>query len=212
MTEITQRLNIIIQKIKNAGNAELVAVSKFHGIDAAMEAVAAGQRIFGENKVQEALSKWPQIKSQYHDIKLHLIGPLQTNKVKDAFKIFDVIETIDRTKLADTIKKEAEKCGHCPDCYIQVNTGAEEQKAGILPDEADKLIEYCINIGLPIKGLMCIPPFDEDPAPHFKMLKEIASRNNLAILSMGMSSDFETAIKHGATHVRIGTDIFGSRK
>ncbi len=211
MEQMVDKLMNIRARVKNAGNAELIAVSKFRSKDEIATAISCGHRLFGENKVQEALAKWPEIKAAYPDIILHLIGPLQTNKIKDAFKIFDVIETVDRKSLADGILKEMQKSGKQPDCYIQVNTGAEPQKAGILPEDADSFIKYCIEIGLPIKGLMCIPPADQDPKPHFKMLKNIADRHNLKILSMGMSSDFEVAITCGATHVRVGTDIFGAR-
>jgi PLP dependent protein len=190
----------------------LVAVAKTYGADAVREAMAAGQRVFGENRVQEAMAKYPQLRAERPDLELHLIGPLQTNKVKEAVALFDVIETVDRAKLAKALAAEVARTGKRPRFFAQINTGAEPQKAGILPQEADAtLTEFREQIGLTLDGLMCIPPLDADPAPHFTLLREIARRHGLAALSMGMSSDFETAVKHGATHVRIGTAIFGAR-
>lgn len=190
----------------------LVAVSKTHGADAILPALAAGQRVFGENRVQEATAKWPALKSQYPNVELHLIGPLQTNKVKDALGVFDVIESVDREKLARSLAAEMAKTGQHLPCYIQVNTGAEPQKAGVLPEDTDAFIRLCRDdLKLNIVGLMCIPPVDEAPAPHFALLRKIATRNGLANLSMGMSGDFADAISLGATHVRVGTAIFGSR-
>ena len=195
-----------------ADDVTLVAVAKTHGADAIEPVLAAGQRVFGENRVQEAAAKWPALKQQYPDIELHLIGPLQTNKIKDALGVFDVIESVDREKLARMLAAEMAKTGQSLPCYIQVNTGAEPQKAGVLPEEADAFIRMCRDeLKLNIVGLMCIPPVDEAPAPHFALLRKIAERNGLANLSMGMSGDFADAIALGATHVRIGTAIFGSR-
>ena len=195
-----------------ASTVTLVAVSKGHGADAAEVAIAEGQRVFGENRVQEADAKWTPLKARYPDIELHLIGPLQTNKVAEAVRLFDVIETVDRDKLAAALAKEMLRTGRIVPCFIQINTGEEPQKAGINPREADTFIAKVRNEhGLTVKGLMCIPPVDESPAPHFALLHEIARRNGVDCLSMGMSDDFETAIMFGATHVRIGTAIFGPR-
>ncbi|GAB4392279.1 MAG: YggS family pyridoxal phosphate-dependent enzyme [Kiloniellaceae bacterium] len=189
----------------------LVAVSKVHPAAAVEAALAAGQKVFGENRVQEAQGKFPAVKQNHPELRLHLIGPLQTNKVKDALQLFDVIETVDRPKLARAIAKEAEKLGVTPACYIQVNTGEEPQKAGVAPAEADAFVSECRDLGLDVKGLMCIPPVDEEPSLHFAFLREIARRNGLAGLSMGMSGDYETAVRFGATLVRVGTGIFGAR-
>ena len=190
----------------------LVAVSKTHPAASVREALAAGHRAFGENRVQEALAKYPQLRAEFPDLTLHLIGPLQTNKVRAAVAAFDVIESVDRPRLAQALANEMERIGRCPPCLIEVNIGEEPQKAGVMPAEADRFIDECrTRLGLPIMGLMCVPPFDEEPAPHFAQLREIARRHRLEILSMGMSVDFEKAIRFGATHVRIGTAIFGAR-
>ena len=190
----------------------LVAVAKTHGPEAVEAALAAGQRVFGENRVQEAQAKYPALKARFPDLVLHLIGPLQTNKVKEAVALFDAIESVDRVKLADALAKETARAGRRPQCFVQVNTGEEPQKAGVPPREADAFIAYCRDeLGLPVVGLMCIPPVEEEPSPHFALLREIARRNGLASLSMGMSADFELAIRLGATHVRVGTAIFGAR-
>ena len=191
----------------------LVAVSKTHPIDSVRTALEAGQRIFGENRVQEALAKFPALRRDFPDLRLHLIGPLQTNKIKDAVAHCDVIETVDRPRLAEALAREFARSGRRLDCFIEVNTGEEPQKAGVLPEAADAFIEDCRDrLGLPIVGLMCIPPEHEEPALHFALLREIAKRNGLAKLSMGMSADFEPAIRFGATHVRVGTAIFGARR
>ncbi len=194
--------------------ADLVAVSKVQPAEAVRAALAAGQRLFGENRVQEAKTKFPPLREDYPDLRLHLIGPLQTNKVKDALALFDVIETVDRPKLARALAQEGEKRDLHPDCFIQVNTGEEPQKAGVPPAEADAFIAECRGLGLRVAGLMCIPPVDEEPALHFALLREIALRNRdgapLA-LSMGMSADYETAIRFGADLVRVGTGVFGPR-
>ena len=195
------------------GSVTLIAVSKTFDADVIEKALKSGQRVFGENKVQEAKAKWPQLRESYETVELHLIGPLQSNKAKDAVALFDVIHTIDRKKIARSIRVEMEKQGRELGLFIQINTGAEPQKAGILPDEADDFIGFCqVELGLSIRGLMCIPPFDEDPKPHFKMLRKIAKRNDIKELSMGMSSDYTEAIKQGATFVRVGSAIFGHRK
>jgi pyridoxal phosphate enzyme (YggS family) len=189
----------------------LVAVSKFHNVTSIMEAVAAGQRVFAENRVQESREKWPDIKKNYPDIKLHLIGTLQTNKASDAVELFDVIESLDRIKLADCLIKAMRRQNRFIPCLIQINIGREPQKSGIMPQEADNFINYCKNIGLIINGLMCIPPENENPVPSFMEMVDIAKRNNLPVLSMGMSGDFKAAIECGSTSVRIGTSIFGER-
>jgi pyridoxal phosphate enzyme (YggS family) len=191
----------------------LVAVSKTHPADSVRAALDAGQRIFGENRVQEAVAKFPGLRRDYPDLTLHLIGPLQTNKVKDAVAHCDVIETVDRPRLAEALAREMERSGRHLPCFIEVNTGEEPQKAGILPEAADAFIADCRGrLGLAVIGLMCIPPEHEEPALHFALLREIAKRNGLDQLSMGMSADFETAIRFGATHVRVGTAIFGARQ
>jgi pyridoxal phosphate enzyme (YggS family) len=190
----------------------LVAVSKTHGADRVRELLDAGQRVFGENRVQEAEEKFPALKAEYPDLKLHLIGPLQTNKAREAVALFDVIESVDRERLAATLAKEMARSDRRPDCYIQVNTGEEPQKAGVLPGEVDAFVAACRDTHkLPIAGLMCIPPVDEEPAPHFALLAKMAARNGLSTISMGMSADYETAIRLGATHVRVGTALFGTR-
>ena len=201
---------------ENAGRAAadvtLVAVSKIHPAEAVAAALDAGQRVFGENRVQEAQHKYPALKTSYPDLVLHLIGPLQGNKVRDAVALFDVIEAVDRPRLAEALAAEMARSGRRPDCFIQVNTGEEAQKAGIAPSEAASFIADCRErLRLPIRGLMCIPPVEEDPAIHFAFLRELASRSGLGLLSMGMSGDFESAIALGATHVRVGTAIFGAR-
>jgi pyridoxal phosphate enzyme (YggS family) len=197
---------------REPGDIGLVAVSKTHDAARIRPVLQAGHLLFGENRVQEAAGKWPQLREEFPHVRLHLIGPLQTNKVHQALDLFDVIETVDRAKLAREIAKEAEKTGRMPDCFIQVNTGAEPQKAGVMPEQADAFIVSCrMEYGLPIKGLMCIPPVQEEPSLHFALLREIAQRNGLAELSMGMSSDYEVAIAFGATLVRVGTAIFGVR-
>jgi pyridoxal phosphate enzyme (YggS family) len=191
----------------------LVAVGKVQPVERVEAALEEGQRVFGENRIQEAQSKWPALKQKYPDVALHLIGPLQTNKAADAVALFDVIETVDRPKLARVLAGEMKKQGRSLECFVQVNTGEEEQKAGVLPSEADAFIESCRDEhGLNVTGLMCIPPVDEEPALHFALLREIARRHGLEKLSMGMSGDYETAIEFGATHVRVGTAIFGERQ
>jgi PLP dependent protein len=196
---------------RQASAVTLVAVSKTHGAEAVAAAIAAGQRVFGENRVQEAAGKFPSLKAQ-HPIELHLIGPLQTNKVREAVSLFDVIETLDRPKLAEALQRELARQGRCIRLFVQVNTGEERQKAGVAPAEADAFIASCRAGGLVIDGLMCIPPADEEPGLHFALLREIARRQGIAGLSMGMSADYETAIRFGATHLRIGTAIFGERR
>ena len=188
----------------------LTAVSKTQPPDAIDAALAAGQRVFGENRVQEAQGRWSD--RDRSSLELRLIGPLQTNKVGDAVTLFDVIETLDREKLARALAEAGQKTGRKPRVLVQVNTGAEDQKAGVLPQEADALIAAARDLGLNVEGLMCIPPADEAAGPHFALLASIAARNGLSVLSMGMSGDFETALRFGATHVRVGTALFGERK
>ena len=197
--------------IKPAASTKLVAVSKTVQDAGIREALAAGQRLFGENRVQEAQGKYPALRGEFPDLELHLIGPLQTNKVKDAATLFDVIQTLDRPKLADALAQERDKSGKCPRLFLQVNTGEEPQKAGVLPREVAGLIAHARKLALPLEGLMCIPPVDDDAAPHFAFLAKLARDHGLSHLSMGMSDDFELAAKFGATHVRVGTAIFGTR-
>jgi PLP dependent protein len=190
----------------------LVAVSKTHGADKVRELLAVGQRVFGENRVQEAEEKFPTLKTEYPDLELHLIGPLQTNKAREAVALFDVIQSVDRDRLAATLAKEMEKAGKRPTCFIQVNTGEEPQKAGVLPADVDAFVATCRDTyKLPVIGLMCIPPVDQEPALHFALLAKMAARNGLKQVSMGMSADYETAVKLGATHVRVGSALFGAR-
>lgn len=193
------------------GDARLVAVTKMHGPDRIEPTLRAGQRHFGENRVQEAAGKWPALREAYPDIELHLIGPLQTNKVRDAVRLFDVIETVDRPKLAVALAAEMDKTGRRPRLYVQVNTGAEPQKAGAGLEDLDALLGECRALGLQISGLMCIPPIGEDPRPHFETLARLADAHGLPVRSMGMSGDFPAAIAAGATHVRVGSAIFGER-
>jgi len=194
-----------------AGSVTLIAVSKVQP-DARIESVLEqGHRVFGENRVQEAAGKWPGFRDRFEGVELHLIGPLQTNKARQAFGLFDTIHSVDRPKLAKTIARLAQEEGHCPSLFIQVNTGEEEQKAGILPADADAFVAQCRALELPVQGLMCIPPAQEEASLHFALLAKIAERNGLTDLSMGMSGDFEKAISFGATHVRIGSAIFGAR-
>jgi len=190
----------------------LIAVSKTFTADEIRPVIASGQRVFGENRVQEAESKFPALKAEFPDIELHLIGPLQTNKLKQAVALFDVIESLDRPKLAEALAKERDRAGHCPRLFVQVNTGEEPQKAGILPLDAEAFVADCRDrLGLPIEGLMCIPPVGENPALHFALLRDMGRRLGLAGLSMGMSGDYPIAVGLGATHVRVGSAIFGSR-
>lgn len=193
------------------GSVTLIAVSKVQPLERVEAVLEEGQRIFGENRVQEAAGKWPAFMERFEGVELHLIGPLQTNKARQAIELFDAIHSVDRPKLATALARLAQEEGKCPELFIQVNTGEEAQKAGILPAEADAFIAECRGLDLPVKGLMCIPPVEEEPSLHFALLAKIAERNGLAGLSMGMSGDFETAIALGATHVRVGSAIFGDR-
>jgi pyridoxal phosphate enzyme (YggS family) len=218
--DIARRLSSItaeIEEIKNQSpgssqSVTLVAVSKMHPQCAARAALDSGHRVFGENRVQEAQQKFPELRHDFPDLELHLIGPLQTNKVREAVALFDVIETVDRPRLAAALAREMERTDRRMDVMVQVNTGEEPQKAGALPKEADRFIAECRETyELSVTGLMCIPPADEEPAMHFALLAEMARRNGLAHLSMGMSADYEIAVRLGATHVRLGTAIFGQR-
>lgn len=212
LSEIQSRLNKAeLSSGRAAGSTQLIAVSKVQPSERVEAVLAQGHRLFGENKVQEAAGKWPAFREAYPDAKVHLLGPLQTNKARQAMGLFDAIHSLDRPKLANTLARLADELGHCPDLFIQINTGEEEQKAGVLPAEADAFISDCKSLGLPVIGLMCIPPVDEEPSLHFALLKKIADRNGLESLSMGMSADFEKAVALGATHVRVGSAIFGAR-
>lgn len=193
------------------GQVKMIAVSKVQPNARVEKVLAQGQRIFGENRVQEAAGKWPEFRAMFTGIDLHLIGPLQTNKARQAIELFDAIHSLDRPKLAKTLARLAQEIGRCPDLFVQINTGKEEQKAGIIPEAADEFIAECRSMDLPVKGVMCIPPVHETPALHFALLAKIAQRNGLSGLSMGMSADFEMAIGFGATHVRVGSAIFGAR-
>lgn len=218
--DIAGRLGMVRERVEEAaaaagrdpGAVTLVAISKTHPEEAVAEAYRLGQRVFGENRVQEAHAKFAALKARHPDIVLHLVGPLQTNKVKEAVALFDVLETIDRPRLAEAVAEEMRRTGRHPLCFIQVNTGEEPQKAGIAPEDAAAFIEDCrTRLHLPVEGLMCIPPVGEEPSPHFAFLRELARRHGLKLLSMGMSGDFELAIRFGATNVRVGTAIFGER-
>jgi PLP dependent protein len=218
--DIAARLRLVRREIalaaeatgRDAASVHLVAVTKTVGPEAVEEAIGAGQHRFGENRVQEAQRKWPPLRKRHPDLELHLIGPLQSNKVREAVALFDVIETVDRPKLARLLAEETARVGKHPRLLVQVNTGEELQKAGIAPGEAEAFVALCRDtFGLAIEGLMCIPPFDEDPAPHFALLAKLAQQIGLEQLSMGMSGDFARAIAFGATYVRVGTAIFGAR-
>jgi PLP dependent protein len=211
-----ESIKLRIKKIEIAsnrivGSTQLIAVSKVQPNNKVLSVLSQGHQLFGENKVQEAYSKWPIFRENFSNSKVHLIGPLQSNKVKQAVKLFDAIHTLDRLKLAQKLSNEIQAQGKAPEMFIQINTGEEEQKSGIIPSEADQFIADCISLDLPIKGLMVIPPINEEPSLHFGLLRKIARRNGLTGLSMGMSSDFESAIAMGATHIRVGSAIFGER-
>ncbi|WP_171172254.1 MULTISPECIES: YggS family pyridoxal phosphate-dependent enzyme [unclassified Ruegeria] len=212
LQEITSRIaNSEARSDRPAGSVKLIAVSKVQPNERVQAVLEQGHRCFGENRVQEAASKWPAFKEQFDAVDLHLIGPLQTNKARQAMELCNAIHSVDRPKLAKTLARLAQEVGYCPDLFIQVNTGEEAQKAGVLPADADGFIAECRSLDLPVRGLMCIPPVDEEPTLHFALLAKIAARNGLEGLSMGMSGDFEQAIALGATHVRIGSAIFGER-
>lgn len=196
---------------RTPGSAQLIAVSKVQPLERVVAVLEEGHRVFGENKVQEAAGKWPDLKEKFDGVELHLIGPLQTNKTRQAIGLFDVIHSVDRPKLARAIARIAEEEGHCPRLFIQVNTGEEDQKAGVLPGDLDELVALCRELNLPVDGLMCIPPSDEEPSLHFALLAKLAKKHGFEGLSMGMSGDFERAIAQGATYVRVGSAIFGER-
>jgi pyridoxal phosphate enzyme (YggS family) len=212
-------LNNILARISSAetaaqrepGSVRLIAVSKVQPNHRVLDTLQKEYRCFGENTVQEAEGKWPGFRQKYDDIDLHLIGPLQSNKARKAFELFQSIHTLDRLKLANTFARLAQEMGQCPDLFIQVNTGEEPQKAGVMPGEVDAFVAECASLDLPVKGLMCIPPVEEEASLHFALLAKMAKRNGLSGLSMGMSSDFERAISFGATHIRVGSAIFGDR-
>ena len=212
-------LSVINSKIEHAekssgrtiGSTQLIAVSKVQPNERVLNVLEQGHTIFGENKVQEAHGKWPMFRETFSNLKVHLIGPLQSNKVKQAVELFDAIHTVDRLKLAQKLSNEIQIQGKAPEMFIQINTGEEEQKSGIPPKDADQFIQDCLSLDLPIRGLMVIPPVNEEPSLHFGLLRKIAQRNGLTGLSMGMSSDFESAIAMGATHIRVGSAIFGER-
>jgi len=219
MSPVAANLSLILARIeaarksamKPAPATRLIAVSKTHDQAAIREALAAGHRLFGESRVQEALRKWPPLKRAFPDAELHMVGPLQTNKVREAIGLFDAIHSLDRPKLALALKAEGDRTGRRPALFVQVNTGEEPQKGGVAPKEALAFVAETRRLGLNVVGLMGIPPLDQPPAPHFALLKTLADEAGLSLLSMGMSDDFETAIRFGATHVRIGTAIFGER-
>jgi pyridoxal phosphate enzyme (YggS family) len=220
MSGAVEQLGIVQERIaaaerdakRAAGSVALVAVSKTFEADDIRPIIEAGQRVFGENRVQEAMAKWPDLKAEFPDIELHLIGPLQSNKAKEAVALFDAIETVDREKIAGELSKEIGKQGKAPKLYVQVNTGSEPQKAGIEPREAVAFVKRCREVhGLAVEGLMCIPPVDENPGPHFALLAKLAREAGVEKLSMGMSGDYELAIAFGATSVRVGSAIFGNR-
>jgi hypothetical protein len=197
---------------RDAAEVTLIAVSKTFDAEAIEPVIEAGQRVFGENRVQEAKAKWPALVGKHAGIALHLIGPLQSNKAKEAVALFDAIHSVDRPSLCEALSKEIAKQGRQPALFVEINTGAEAQKAGVLPQDADGFLAACRDkYGLSVSGLMCIPPLDEAPGPHFALTAKIARRNGLKLLSMGMSADFITAIQLGATHVRVGSAIFGER-
>ncbi|MCF6444782.1 YggS family pyridoxal phosphate-dependent enzyme [Nereida sp. MMG025] len=212
LTEIEARIDqACIAAGRDRADVHLIAVSKVQPNERVQAVLSQGHRHFGENKVQEAAGKWPDFRAAFEDVKVDLIGPLQTNKARQAIELFDAIHSVDRPKLAKTLARLAQETGACPDLFIQVNTGEEPQKAGVIPSDADAFIADCRAMDLPVKGLMCLPPAHEEPSLHFALLAKIAERNGLAGLSMGMSGDFESAIALGATHVRVGSAIFGER-
>jgi pyridoxal phosphate enzyme (YggS family) len=213
LSDILARIDAARKKaVKPAPSTTLIAVTKTHDAGAIRPVLDAGHRVFGENRVQEAMGKWPTLRKDYTDIELHLIGPLQSNKTREAAETFDAIHSLDRPKLAHALKAELAKLTKPMTLFIQVNTGEEPQKAGVAPQDSAAFIALCRDeLKLPVKGLMCIPPSTENPAPHFALLQKLAQENALPLLSMGMSGDFESAVKFGATHVRVGSAIFGER-
>ena len=212
LAEIQKRIHKAeVSFSRSVGSIKLIAVSKVQPNDRIKSVLEAGHRVFGENRIQEAQSKWPTFKQQYQDVELHIIGPLQTNKTRSAMELADSIHTLDRPKLATNMARLAQEMGRCPELFVQVNTGGEEQKSGVLPTETESFVTDCLNMDLPVTGLMCIPPVDEEASLHFALLKKISENCGLEHLSMGMSNDFEKAISFGATHIRVGSAIFGER-
>ncbi|APX12971.1 YggS family pyridoxal phosphate-dependent enzyme [Tateyamaria omphalii] len=212
LSEISAKIEAACAKAgRDPDSVKLIAVSKVQPLDRVTAVLDAGHRLFGENRVQEADGKWPDLRDQYGAVDVHLIGPLQSNKARQAMQLFQAIHSVDRPKLANSIARLAQELGTCPDIFVQINTGEEPQKAGVLPTEADAFVAACRALDLPVQGLMCIPPVEEEPSLHFALLAKIAARNGLAGLSMGMSGDFESAIALGATHIRVGSAIFGAR-
>ena len=212
LAEIKKRINQAeVSFSKSVGSTKLIAVSKVQPNDRIKSVLEEGHRVFGENRIQEAQSKWPAFKQYYQDVELHIIGPLQTNKTRAAMELADSIHTLDRPKLAKIMARLSQELGRCPELFVQVNTGSEEQKSGVLPTEAEAFVKDCLDMDLQIKGLMCIPPVDEEASLHFALLKKISEDCGLKYLSMGMSADFEKAISFGATHIRVGSAIFGER-
>ena len=212
LAEIQKRIHKAeVSFSRSVGSIKLIAVSKVQPNDRIKSVLEAGHRVFGENRIQEAQSKWPAFKQQYQDVELHIIGPLQTNKTRAAMELADSIHTLDRPKLATNMARLAQELGHCPELFVQVNTGGEEQKSGVLPTETEVFVKDCLDMDLSVKGLMCIPPIDEEASLHFALLKKLSENCGLKYLSMGMSADFEKAISFGATHIRVGSAIFGER-
>ncbi|MDA8585392.1 YggS family pyridoxal phosphate-dependent enzyme [Rhodobacteraceae bacterium] len=212
LTDIKARVSAAGERHgRGPSDVSLIAVSKVQPNERVAAVLDEGHRVFGENRVQEAEGKWPTFRRTYSNVELHLIGPLQTNKVRAAMELFDVIQVVDRAKLAKAIARVADETGKCPELFVQVNTGDEDQKAGVSLDDVDALVAECRSLDLPVRGLMCLPPVGEAASLHFALLKKVADRNDLAGLSMGMSGDFEEAIAQGATHVRVGSAIFGAR-
>ena len=212
LSEIKNRVRQTEEQFsKTIGGTKIIAVSKVQPNERVKAVLESGHRVFGENRIQEAQSKWPDFKKQYNDVELHIIGPLQTNKARAALELADSIHTVDRPKLSKTIARIAQEIGKCPELFVQVNTGEEGQKSGVLPRETEAFVKECKAMDLPIKGLMCIPPIDEEASLHFALLKNISENCGLQYLSMGMSGDFEKAIGFGATHIRVGSAIFGER-
>ena len=212
LSEIRQKISRAEQDAgRKAGLTSLLAISKLQPLERIRRLLDEGHRQFGENRIQEAAAKWPELLERYPDVELHLVGPLQSNKVRQALQLFQAVHSVDRSKLVARIADIAQQVGSCPDLFVQVNTGEEPQKSGVIPDALDQLVAEARSLSLPVVGLMCIPPIQEEPALHFGLLANLAERNGLTGLSMGMSSDFETAIALGATHIRVGTAVFGAR-
>ena len=212
LSEIQNRVRQTEEQFsKTIGGTKIIAVSKVQPNERVKAVLESGHRVFGENRIQEAQSKWPDFKKQYNDVELHIIGPLQTNKARAAMELADSIHTVDRPKLSKYIARIAQEIGKCPELFVQVNTGEEEQKSGVTPRETEAFVKECLGMDLPIKGLMCIPPIDEEASLHLALLRKISENCGLKYLSMGMSGDFEKAISFGATHIRVGSAIFGDR-